>query len=184
MSLSCFASLQLFLFRVTSDLLPLCALCRGWSCRDWDSEPSSWSKLSSRLERLVFWFGHDSRVGGSARWVSPSPRPPAPPKSNDHVQRLTTGLLLSKLFSGEEKMGLLFVLPTWEEEAARKTKDNSVSPNIHRFPTEAQTHVHSVDSASSPLTVDSVSTAAGSRTLGSAATQTGTERKTVAENVS
>lgn len=124
MSLSCIASFQLLQFQVTFALLPLCALCRGWSCRDWDSEQSSWSKLSSRLERLVFWSDTAQRGGKviTVFWL----RPQTPPQSNQHADpRLTTGLLLSKLFSGE-KMGLLLVLPTWR----RRKKHSSVSQNI------------------------------------------------------
>lgn len=116
MSLSCFVSLQLLLFRVTSDLLPLCALCRGWSCRDWDSEPSSWSKLSSRLERLVFWFGHDSRVGGSAWWVSP-PRPPAQIKRSCSKTHHWFALVEAVLRRGED--GAAVCAAHLEEEAAR-----------------------------------------------------------------
>lgn len=67
------------------------------------------------------------------------------PESNRQYrdQRLTTGLLLSKLFSGEENMGLLLVLPTWRERTKKKIKKNGVSGNIHLFtenpsiPTEA-----------------------------------------------
>lgn len=36
------------------DLSPLCGLYRGGSCTDCDSEQSNWSKLSSKLDWLVF----------------------------------------------------------------------------------------------------------------------------------
>lgn len=37
--------------KLSGERLPLCGLCRGWSCKDCDSEPpSNWSKLSSRLD--------------------------------------------------------------------------------------------------------------------------------------
>lgn len=47
------------------NVLPLCSLCRGCSCKDWDSEPSNWSKLSSRLDWLVFCHWHFPTVNSN-----------------------------------------------------------------------------------------------------------------------